>query len=346
MAGEADTQTPEPALHAEPEEPTAYPAAEEPDDHATAEESAAYASATEEPVAGETAAYYDAPQPPEPARASSALAPELPRPPADLGGAMRRYWPLVLLPALLLGSLALFVSANRSPTYTAEARLIVGGLDVSTRSVPGFAEASESLAQTYSRSVTADAVVRPVARRLGISPGEARSRLAGTGLPDSAVLRVQATGPDAKSAVRLANAGARGLIAYVDRLRPETDQTDTLLRDYKQAALSLSRAETRLELLRPLVLGGGGEDIRRQFEEATVDVDTARLRMRTIGDLYSLRRQTSQETDLLSVLNLASGASSDRSSSAQRLLFVGGAAGLAIGLALAAALDARRRRRD
>lgn len=271
--------------------------------------------------------------------------PEPARSPLALGAAVRRFWPIVVLPALLLGSLALLVSANRSPTYTAEARLIVGGLDVSTRSVPGFAEASESLAQTYSRSVTADSVVRPVARRLGISPAQARRRLSGTGLPDSAVLRVQATGPNARSATRLANSGARSLIAYVDNLRPETDQADTLLRDYQRAALSLSRAQTQLELIRPLVVAGGGAAVRRRFDETTVDVQTGRLRIKTLGDLYSLRRQTSQETDLLSVLNLASGASDDGSSYAQRFLFIGVVAGLAIGLALASALEARRQRR-
>ena len=73
--------------------------------------------------------------------AAQALAAEFaPLPQVGLLQSARRYWLLVLLPILMFVPVAAVIAAKRTPTYTAEARLTVGRLNISTPgAVQGFA---------------------------------------------------------------------------------------------------------------------------------------------------------------------------------------------------------------
>lgn len=64
--------------------------------------------------------------------------------------AARRYWFLVLLPVLVLVPLAAAVAAKRPATYTAESRLIVGRLNISTA---GAAQGFAGAARTWRRRI-------------------------------------------------------------------------------------------------------------------------------------------------------------------------------------------------
>ena len=63
------------------------------------------------------------------------------QPPPRIGvsAAVRRYWMLALLPLIVLVPVIGVVAAKRQPKYSAEARLIVGRLNIST---PGAVQAS------------------------------------------------------------------------------------------------------------------------------------------------------------------------------------------------------------
>ena len=68
--------------------------------------------------------------------------------------AVRRYWWLLGALGVIGAALAYVVAREeRKPIYTAEARLAVGRIDVSTQSIPGFATASQLLADSYSRAI-------------------------------------------------------------------------------------------------------------------------------------------------------------------------------------------------
>ena len=75
--------------------------------------------------------------------------------------AVRREWPLAIAPVVALVLLALFVGIARSPVYTSEARLTVGQIDLrQPGALQGFVTATQSLASSYSRAITAEAVNR------------------------------------------------------------------------------------------------------------------------------------------------------------------------------------------
>src|SRR5689334_12701293 len=74
--------------------------------------------------------------------------------------AVRRYWWLLIaLGAIGAAAAYLVAGEERKPVYTAEARLAVGRIDVSTQSIPGFATASQLLADSYSRAIVATNVI-------------------------------------------------------------------------------------------------------------------------------------------------------------------------------------------
>jgi Capsular polysaccharide biosynthesis protein len=97
----------------------------------------------------------------------------------------------VIIPTLLLVGAAIALGTTRAPNYTAETRLTVGRLDVSSQAVPGVVAANQSLAATYSRLVTAEGVVDPVAVRLGLSSGSVARALRASPIPESPIIRLE-----------------------------------------------------------------------------------------------------------------------------------------------------------
>src|SRR5687768_2155810 len=95
--------------------------------------------------------------------------------------AIREHPIAFVLPILLLVAIALGISLARTPTWTAEARLGVSRINVTAPgALAGYTQASQSLAQAYSRLITAERVVEQVSERTGIDPEDARRRLSAT----------------------------------------------------------------------------------------------------------------------------------------------------------------------
>src|SRR3954452_12373735 len=104
--------------------------------------------------------------------------------------AVRRHPLAFALPLIACLALAVVGAAVHAPTYTAEAKLGIGRIDVNTYSIPGFVEASRGLAAAYSRALETPAVTGPVARRLGIGASELGARLSASPVPESPVIVV------------------------------------------------------------------------------------------------------------------------------------------------------------
>jgi hypothetical protein len=133
---------------------------------------------------------------------------------SGLGDALRRHWLLAPLPLIVLVGVALADALTRTPTYTPECRLVMGGLDLSQPgALSGYANATQGLASTYSRAITANAVAAPLSRWLGENRFVPAERLRTTPLPARPVFRVIAEGDSSEDSVRLATAAGRSLIS-------------------------------------------------------------------------------------------------------------------------------------
>ena len=236
--------------------------------------------------------------------------------------ALRSYWWLIALVTLVGVGAGIAYGLARDRTYTAEARMSVGRVDVATQAIPGFAIASRQLADTYSRTIVADEIVSRVAERTGLSEVEVVEGLSATPIPETATIRLESETDSAQTAVRAANAGAFALIDYVHDLNRHNPDTDELLRRYGRAAKVYGAAKARLERL--------GSSPERQSE-----VVEAKLQLQSVAGLYtaSLAGQSSPNT--LQLIAKAARVEDDRDSAVQQAALAGGVAGALIGALMA-----------
>jgi uncharacterized protein involved in exopolysaccharide biosynthesis len=249
---------------------------------------------------------------------------------------VRRHLLLFLLPVILCLVATAVYGARRSPTYTAEARMGIAKVDVSAPgALAGFTTAAQSLAETYSRVIEAEPIVRDLARQFSTKPGTIRGRLSAVPVPDTPVFRVIATGPTEEGTVRLANAGTDSLQGYLRKLTADTEGK-RLLADYKKAALAASRASaTRSEAHSDYRQAKTAAN-RIALVQADADYAVARVRADSLQQVYALRSQGgSSSGSLPQVLARAATASSDRKSKLELLLALGLLAGVALGTGLA-----------
>ena len=142
-------------------------------------------------------------------------------------------------------------------TVVAESRLVVGDQSVRAQSVPGYALATQQLAATY-------------ARLLGATEDEGVSA---SPIPDSAIIRVQAQGPDEASAVTAADEAAARLIKTANQARSAAEDqasSDAYLRARERLRVAQTRATAAADGSR--ARAGAADD---QVELAQVRVDAA-----------------------------------------------------------------------
>jgi capsular polysaccharide biosynthesis protein len=240
--------------------------------------------------------------------------------------AIWRSLPLVILPVLLLAVGALAYGLSRSPTFTSEARLNVGGLNLTTQTLAGYTTAVQQLAVAYSRAIDAAPVISPVARKLHLSPADVASRVSATPVQGSPVIRVRATGKDAGESVRLADATAGSLVNYAVQLNSGSVQSRRFFRDFQTAVRQMEAAGTQAQRLTPR---------NPRYQAAKTREDIARLRAQTAGALYQRSLDGQATTNLVQKLAPAAPATSDRDSVIQQFLAGALVAGLLIGVGLA-----------
>lgn len=262
------------------------------------------------------------------------------------GAALRRHWVRALLPLVLFAGLAVAAGLARTPQYTAEARLAVGRVDASTPgALAGFTSTSQALAETYSRTLTADAVVADASERLGVEPGEVRRNISAAPIPETPVFRVRGVESSEEGAVALANTAAAALVRTILEDQRSSPDSPGLLRDYGVAARRLATA--RVEARR--IAENLGERIsafeRRELSRAEAAVASADLEARSLSQTYQNSLQSAGSSGVLEVIQQARTASSDRGSVLQLLIFIGVVAGGSIGLALALLAGNRELRR-
>lgn len=266
-------------------------------------------------------------------RGLAATAGEAPR--VGVLESVRRHPILALAPVVLLVVLATALGLARSPTYTADARLAVGRLDVtSSGALAGFTEATTALASAYSRSITADPVVRTLARRLRTSRGDVRGSLSASPIPDGPLMRVRAVGSSAKEAELIANQAATALVAYIQKANRSNPDGARLLREFRSSvvdALAKDAIGARLAHARR----SGAPVSLVKLRGASADAQVAEIRRDSLRAQYRTSTQGAPGATQLELLANASTAISDRKSTFELYVFVGLLAGAIVGFGLA-----------
>ena len=257
--------------------------------------------------------------------------------PRTVGEAVGRYWWLPVLFAILgtLGGLAL--SYARDPLYTAEAALTAGRLDVQAQAVPGYQQATQSLADAYSRVVESDRVLVPVARETGRSVGSLADDVTATPVPESSVFRIKVTTTGERDAVEIANAATRRIDAYARR-QTSRGPDRSVLEEFAKARTEASQLSTQVAAARRALAP------RSRVERLKRRQSAAELEAQALQQTYVNQTTQAQGAAAVTILGFARDAESDRTKSLQIGGFGGLIAGLLLGGALAALLGARRRR--
>lgn len=234
---------------------------------------------------------------------------------------------------VLLAAAGLLAS-KRTPTYTAQAQLTLGQLDVAAQA-PSYVTAAQGLAATYARAIHAGGVTRPVGKTLHIAPLEASSRLDASPVGNTPLFFIDATGSSEKNAVKLANVASHSLVRYVNDLNQKAAAGSKALASYKRA----SSAQHRWQIQAGLAQRAYGIDPsatnRRALTRASQRRDQATLKTQVLAQVYAQAKRTGATSNVLQILAPATTATNDRDSMLQKMLFAALAAGIALGIALA-----------
>jgi uncharacterized protein involved in exopolysaccharide biosynthesis len=260
--------------------------------------------------------------------------------------AARRHWFLVALVTALFTAAGIAVAMVRQPVYTAQARLVVGRIDVTAPGALGsFTEAAKAIASQYSRSIDAEGITNRVAPKVGLSRAQVAARVSASPIPESPVIRLSATGTNAGGAIRLANLASSALVAFTTELNRSNPDTSRLLARFTTASRDVVEQRAELSRLRRSYDSEPTDEKRAEMQATEVKLRVAQLRQETLHEAYNTSTQSQAATSLVQVIERATTAGNDRFKYLQFLGFVGFVAGLAVGLALATLLANRLLRR-
>ena len=274
------------------------------------------------------------------------------RPYVSPGRSARNHWQLIVvftMLGVLLGAAFGFV---REPTYTAQSRLVVGKTAQLSNlaSIPGLDAAGQSLAASYSRLVSTDAVLNDAAKRLG---GSIDGSLSASPIPLSPVVLVEASAKSSDQAVALAKAGSAALIDAVNTLnQQQSKSTDDLLKQYQDADRVLIADTINLNSLKgqyTTQLNGGAaastlDDLQTKVNVAQTEVDAAQVKKDALAATYNgVFSPTALNSQVLQRVGTATATGNNRKSTLEVGVLVGLVVGGLLGLGLAVGIDLRAR---
>ncbi len=222
----------------------------------------------------------------------------------------------------------------RSPVHTAESRLAIARISVSTQALPGFAAGVQDLAATYSRLATADEVTADAAELLRVEADDLEGRVTSSPIPQSPLFRIEATGATADEAIATANATGEALSGYISRLNSENPDSERIYGQFLLASRDLVDARTTLRVAQERARRAPGPEALRRIVSAEAQVAGAALRADSLRDQYRTSIAGTGSGSLIQVVNPARSATSDRGDTLQRFAVTGLLAGLLVGTLL------------
>jgi capsular polysaccharide biosynthesis protein len=165
--------------------------------------------------------------------------------------AIRRYWYVVVVCAVLAAGAGAVYAYKRPPVYTASSRLAAFSVSNSNAaSLAGSLQAAEGLTSTFARVVQSSEVIQPVAAALNTTPAWVAQHLSGTPIPDSPVVRIDANASTPEVATKAANVALKSLTSYAQNLLATSSNLPSIEATIGADSIKLSRAETRLSHLK------------------------------------------------------------------------------------------------
>ncbi|MDQ3504060.1 MAG: hypothetical protein M3486_10710, partial [Actinomycetota bacterium] len=157
---------------------------------------------------------------------------------------------LALFPIVALLVLGIGAALGTPAVHTAQAQVLVGRVDVESTAVPGFVAANENLAGLYARIAETSVIAAPVGDALGLSSGQVLSQVAASPIPETSIVRVEASSDNSQDAVVLAAEVADKLITYVEGNSVRPAGVETSLEDFETASAELLQAQGELAAAR------------------------------------------------------------------------------------------------
>jgi len=261
-----------------------------------------------------------------------------------VGRSALRHPLLVVVPVLVGLALGGFVGLSRTPVYTGTAQMSIGRIDLGAPgALAGFSVATQNLASAYSRTIDADAVVRPVAEELRVSAKSLKRSLSASPIAGSPVFIVEAKAGSPRQAVETTNAASASLKRYITKLNRSNPDSQRLFQLFQDAALRYNRLQSATARAAVAYDRVPTSATRRRLNSARAESEGARLRRETLRQAYVTSQQGQSSTSLVQTLSLAQEASSDRSAQLQIFLFAGLLGGVIVGLGTATWWANRRR---
>jgi capsular polysaccharide biosynthesis protein len=259
---------------------------------------------------------------------------------------LRRRWWLPVLLAILLGAGGFYLGHRRKPHFTATTKITIGTVDYRTQSVPGFVEAAQTLAGSYALTVRSPLVLGPLARTEHTTEKALAGSVTATAVPDSTVFSITVTQPSRAAAVKLVNAASDQARKTIESLNTTTHDANTALRLYRRYTSEAATDGQKLNALQH-PKGTGAKPSLAAIATAQTNLDEAQ----TKASAYSVQYQDivsgntpQSEARLLSVLQPARTAHSDKRKFLERYIAFGIAAGLVLGILIALIIPRRRRK--
>jgi Chain length determinant protein len=257
------------------------------------------------------------------------------------GRSALHHWKLVGAIMAVAIACALVLGVIRTPTYTAEARLVVGkSVQLNNlASIPGLSAASQDLASSYSRLVSTPAVVNNAAKRLGHKNGALGGSLSASPIALSPIVRIESGAKSSGAAVAIANAGAQALVDAVNQLNKEqTKAGEDLLAQYELVDQQLLRDSATLATLQKQ---GASAD---QLIAAQTAVDREQIQVTALADQYKAAFTPDQvNTQVIQRVGVAGATGNDRKKFLEIVLLAAAIGGFLVGTAAATLIDLRRR---
>jgi exonuclease VII small subunit len=160
--------------------------------------------------------------------------------------ALRERWRPALTAGLLVLALCLLGGFLYPREFTAQSQVIAGQVGVAAAAVPAYAVAGESLAQTFSRVFSGDAVQTRIAQDLG--PDEyKRVSLSASPIPGTSIILLEAKASTSRGAQQAADVAATVLTDEVRSLLSSADALEETSRRFAEASQRLLRAQSDLD---------------------------------------------------------------------------------------------------
>jgi hypothetical protein len=260
---------------------------------------------------------------------------------------LRRRWPLLLGLLVLGAALGVGSVLLRPTTYTAEARLAVGGDDLAAQSVPGFALAAQQLASNYARYVDQTADPAALVAATESAPGTVIG-VAASPIPASSIIRVEVSATGPALAREVAQKVADDLVKQVST---GSTKPSSVLAEYVDLSGQLSKAQMDVSLARTDLdtltadhptQAANIAKARDVVNDATAKAASIALQRDVQRARYTDATETQTNAASLSVVRDAMIARDDRRSRIERYGLVGAGVGALLALLISVRLDRRR----